>query len=177
MSMQRVDGSLAGKALPRLLLCLGVALVGGSGAVADPIDELLSGKAVIVSEEAAAEEAIFAPLPDDEAAAQDVASSSSETASADESSVTEAAAEPQTAEASAKPQEPSLEEQLATDPSWSVGLSDPANLELDFTVREVPGRTSSLPTPFTVVPEPSAIALAAASLVYFLIFFRRRYWA
>jgi hypothetical protein len=48
--------------------------------------------------------------------------------------------------------------------SHSVSGSNPA---LD--------RSAPRPIATTVVPEPSAIALAALSLVYFLLFFRRRY--
>lgn len=143
-----------------LQVCICLALIGWGSASADPIDDLLSGKAVLVEDESASvEEAVFVPLPDDDAVA---------------------AEDPQPAEAvspaaSAKAPEPSAEEQLATDPSWSVGLHRPEKFDLDLEPKQVVRRGSSLPTPFTVVPEPSAIALAAASLVYFLIFFRRRY--
>lgn len=159
MLLRRFDGSLLMKTTLNVLqVCICFALVGWGVASADPIDDLLSGKAVLVEEESASEEAVFAPLSDDAATAE----------------------EPQQAEAvtpvpGPQASEPSAEEQLATDPSWSVGLHGPEKFDLDLEPKQVVRRGSSLPTPFTVVPEPSAIALAAASLVYFLIFFRRRY--
>jgi hypothetical protein len=63
-----------------------------------------------------------------------------------------------------------VEKKTLADEAWevaethSVSQSNPA---LD--------RNAPRPIATTVVPEPSAIALAALSLVYFLLFFRRRY--
>ncbi len=68
------------------------------------------------------------------------------------------------------------EESLSQDP-LKVDLTEPsrAGLELTETSAEAMPLTAANITKLTLVPEPSAVALAVASLVYFLIFFRRRY--
>jgi hypothetical protein len=63
-----------------------------------------------------------------------------------------------------------VEKKTLADESWEVAQShsiSESNPALD--------RQAPRPIATTVVPEPSAIALAALSLVYFLLFFRRRY--
>jgi hypothetical protein len=63
-----------------------------------------------------------------------------------------------------------VEKKTLADESWEVAQSHPIS-------ESNPALERSAPRPIatTVVPEPSAIALAALSLVYFLLFFRRRY--
>jgi hypothetical protein len=63
-----------------------------------------------------------------------------------------------------------VEKRTLADESWEIAQShsiSESNPALD--------RNAPRPIATTVVPEPSAIALAALSLVYFLLFFRRRY--
>jgi hypothetical protein len=69
-----------------------------------------------------------------------------------------------------------VEEKTLADESWEVVQVDPAKASLENA--EADQKLSRPVRPaaaISVVPEPSAIALAALSLVYFLLFFRRRY--
>jgi len=130
----------------RVLTCAGAfasALLSGSFAAADAVDDLLAGKPVVISQTAPG----VASAP-----AQD--------------RVLERILEQQSGE----------EESLSQDP-LNVKLTEPSRAGLEFTetsgeaIRLTAASTSNL----TLVPEPSAVALAVASLLYFLIFFRRRY--
>jgi hypothetical protein len=59
---------------------------------------------------------------------------------------------------------------------WEVTISNPAvepHVSKPATRRLLPAREADA---ITMVPEPAAFALAAAALVYFLIFFRRRHF-
>ncbi len=61
--------------------------------------------------------------------------------------------------------------------SWPVTLAEPSHVGIDddgLAAKSSHGATAP-PGMISVVPEPSAIALAVGALVYFLIFFRRRY--
>ena len=130
----------------RVLLCAGAcgsALLSGSYAAADAVDDLLAGKPVVITQAAPS----AAPAP-----AQD--------------RVLERMIKRQSGE----------EESLSQDP-LEVKLTEPSQAGLEVT--KASAEATPLTTPstasLTLVPEPSAVALAVASLVYFLIFFRRRY--
>jgi len=84
------------------------------------------------------------------------------------------------------PESPSLEDRvvapvdsrpLVDQTPWEIPLGHPsgANLSRDSSARV--DHRKPAPSEVNLVPEPTAIALAALALLYFLIFFRRRHLA
>lgn len=78
---------------------------------------------------------------------------------------------------------PSLQQPIVS-PLQSATLADEA--DWDATIKQAPKRRTSAdppqparesvpPSDISLVPEPSAIALGVAAILYFLIFFRRRH--
>jgi hypothetical protein len=65
-----------------------------------------------------------------------------------------------------------VEKKTLADESWEV--AETHSIAASSTAL-VPRASQPVGSATTVVPEPSAIALAALALVYFLLFFRRRY--
>jgi hypothetical protein len=137
----------------RLLVCagaLGSSLLSGSFAAADAVDDLLAGKAVVV-------------------AAPDSSAATAKTAALTDDQVLERLMDEQNV-----PGE-SQEHTFSQEP-LEVTLSDRAAAALPMSQTEDELRLATgAATNMTLVPEPSAIILAVSSLVYFLIFFRRRY--
>jgi len=130
----------------RAFVCAGAfssALISGSFAAADAVDDLLAGKPVVITPAAS----VVAPAPA-------------------QSRILERLSEPQTRDEDSLSQE-----------SIEVNLTEPsqAGLEITEASSEAVLVTAASSTNMTLVPEPSAVALAVGSLVYFLIFFRRRY--
>jgi hypothetical protein len=68
-----------------------------------------------------------------------------------------------------------VQEKTLAEESWEVTHAEPSHASLNDVDPSRAARPRGPATTISVVPEPSAIALAALSLVYFLLFFRRRY--
>ncbi len=77
------------------------------------------------------------------------------------------------------PTEQSVPRGSLSEPSWELTLAAPdraGEVSISSQAGDEANRPPAAPAgAISLVPEPSAIALAAAALVYFLIFFRRRY--
>lgn len=69
------------------------------------------------------------------------------------------------------------DEDSLSDGSFTLKLTEPSQVGLEVTgaSAEAQPQTATSTATLNLVPEPSAIILAVLSLVYFLIFFRRRY--
>ena len=68
-----------------------------------------------------------------------------------------------------------VEDKTLADESWEVAHAEPSHTSLNEAASPRPLQPIGAVPNISVVPEPSAIALAALALVYFLLFFRRRY--
>ena len=149
----QMDGSLM--SFPRIAvlfaLCLAVVSVNSKTVYADRVDDLLAGKPVVIEEQTVVGEG-------------------------DESAVAETASSEDAATNGAAVKRP-LPKGTLSEKSWEVTLAEPSHVGItpDQATSAAKGRTAAPPGMISVVPEPSAIALAAAALVYFLLFFRRRY--
>ncbi len=135
-----------------LLAAIAVLSCFGKAVYADRVDDLLAGKPVDIEALVAQDE-----LSVRESGAED--SGSSPVASADE------------------PTKSHVSQDTAplADKSWDLALAGSA-LASHVEIPPLAGNGQNQPDGvINLVPEPSAIALATAALVYFLIFFRRRY--
>ncbi len=133
----------------RVTVCagaIGFSLFSGTFAAADAVDDLLAGKPVIVAEEATASKSTA--LVNATSASEKMLARFAEERATDEDA-------------------------LSHDP-LEVKLSQPTIEGLDVAGKD-PSAAPMTTAHLSLVPEPSAIALSALSLVYFLIFFRRRY--
>lgn len=131
-----------------LLSCL------GKSVCADQVDDLLAGKPVKID----------ASVPQEPATSQAAENDSASVDGQTELSVSQGAV----------PQDHHSEK------SWELTLAGSDQVGQGVDIPSQSGNKANHPAAaptgaISLVPEPSAIALAAAALVYFLIFFRRRY--
>ena len=133
---------------------LALLIVGGDAVYADQVDDLLAGKLVEI-DTSLAQEPVAKPAAGDDASPSALPLNRSEMPAS-------------------QPAAP----QNALSQSWELTLADPEPIrqaEIAPQAGSEENRPAAPEGVISLVPEPSAIALAAAALAYFLIFFRRRY--
>jgi hypothetical protein len=133
---------------------LALLTIGGDAVYADQVDDLLAGRRLEID----------APLTQEPAV--NLAASRDPNASA---------VPPNRSEV--PPSQGAVPQNALSQKSWELTLADPDQMrQTEIAPQGRNEENRSAPTgAISLVPEPSAIALAAAALVYFLIFFRRRY--
>jgi hypothetical protein len=133
-----------------ILACVALVSFGGDSVHADQVDDLLAGKSIKL-------DAAVAREPATDQAAADVATKGH-------------------SNASGSTELPDVPRNRLSEKPWELTLADPDQVGMAAAAGNDANRPSAPPTAtISLVPEPSTIALAAAALVYFLIFFRRRY--